>query len=88
MCIEHKKNKIAELKEKLKQAEEKAELEQEEGRGGESIHKVVCSQEYGESNVQREFKKKCERRPNLLSLSSSNRLSRPLPILYNICKSV
>ena len=35
VCIEHKKNKIAELKEKLKQAEEKAELEQEEGRGGE-----------------------------------------------------
>ena len=31
MCIEHKKNIIAELKEKLKQAEEKAELEQEEG---------------------------------------------------------
>ena len=30
MCIEHKKNKIAELKEKLEQAEEKAELEQEE----------------------------------------------------------
>ena len=41
MCIEHKKKKIAELKEKLKQAEEKAELEQEEGRGGERIHKVV-----------------------------------------------
>ena len=34
MCIEHKKNKIAELKEKLKQAEEKAELELEEGGGG------------------------------------------------------
>ena len=48
MCIEHKKNKIAELKEKLKQAEEKLGLELGGGRGGESIHKVVIEVASGE----------------------------------------
>jgi len=47
VCIEHKKKKIAELKEKLKQAEEKLGLELGGG-GGESIHKVVIEVASGE----------------------------------------